>query len=283
MFSKPISDSTKRQHASILAVLESKGQIERVDGNIVLHKTLLEFLKLEIGNPNTRKNYLGAVLRAATTTPPEELKPYVELYKTTTSWLKRQSISQTLPAHRVEKMLSWSSVLGLKAKAETELVPEDYLIYCLYTMNPPVRADYANMEVIKSWSKTRREDTTRNYLLLHGKSGEFIFNVYKDSVNKGQVRVKLSPALFAVVKSHARVGTPLLPSITTPTMLSKRVIQIMEKLSGKQMGIGLLRHSYITSYLSSDHPVRIVEKMETARKMMHSYVQQEQYHVIESD
>ena len=281
MFSKPISDSTKRQHASILAVLESKGQIERVDGNIVLHKTLLEFLKLEIGNPNTRKNYLGAVLRAATTTPPEELKPYVDLYKTTTDWLRGQRVSQTLPHHRLENMLKWSEVLQLRGKAETDLSGEDLLTYFLYTLNPPVRADYANMLVVKSWSKTRRADTTRNYLVWHDDHAYFVFNVFKTSKTYGQVKVDVSDELYAALQGRIVIGSLLLPSTKTPTMLSKRVISVMQKLCGKQMGIGLLRHSYITTFLSNR--VRLIEKMALAHSMMHSWTQQEEYHIIEND
>lgn len=276
--SSVLSDSTKKQHASILNVLEQRTQIDLSTTPITIHPTLYEHIKM-IGNPNTRKNYLNAVIRAAEGHSAETLKPYLELRKQTFDFLSKERVSQTLPHHRLENMLKWYDVIELREKAEIKLSSSDYLIYCLYTLNPPVRADYWNMTVVSSVTKKRRADKTQNYCVLHKTGGSFLFNVYKTSEKYGSVEVQMSKDLFKVVSSRVSVGERLLADVNSANALSRRVIRIFEILSGKSMGIGLLRHSCITSYLSQIH--RIVDKMEFARQMLHSWTEQEEYHIIE--
>lgn len=273
-----LSPATRRQHESILNVLEEKGHIERKDGKVIVYPCCLDYILGVVVNPGTRKNYLAALLRVATGTE-EELKPFRELQKKTHEWLNNQRIQQTLPHHRLDQMLTWAEVLGLRNKATAMLSPEEYLIYCLYTLTPPVRCDYWNMKVVKYLTEKCKTDKKWNYCAIHKNDAFFQFNVYKTSSTYGPKTFPVSDELFAVLKD--RPCGRLLETVDTANKLSKAVVSIFEKLAGKSMGIGLLRHSYITTFLSQ--PRRLVERIELAEMMFHSWTTQEEYHIIEND
>lgn len=278
---KEVSEATKRQQESVLNRLEEECQIGRSEGKVELYDTLYEYVKCRIFNPNTRKNYLAAILRATADHPEEELRRYRELAKTTHDFLNSERISQTLPRHRLDNMLPWYQVQDLKCKAKKILNDEDYLIYCLYTLHPPMRADYWNMRVVKYLTKKRKEDKENNYCILHDNEGRFIFNKFKTSDTHGQIDIPICDELYDMLKKTAKMDMPLLQTVHSANALSKRVTEIFEKLSGKTMGIGLLRHSYITTFLSTVRSLR--EKTSMAYRMGHSWFTQETYHIIEND
>lgn len=277
MSDAPLRTSSQVQHVSILNVLEKKGHIERNETGIILNPTLLDYLK-SIPNINTRKNYFSALIRAASNYPADILKPFIEEQKKVYAILRPLKKKQNLPDHRKEQMLSWEEVKKLEPKAKADLNLEEYLIYCLYTMNEPVRADYWDMPVVSRINKTIMEDKTRNYCVVQARMAYFIFNEYKTADRYGRRVIKASPELFAVLKEHAKVGENLL-SCKDSVAMGHKVTAVFMKLSGKRMGIGLLRHSRIIDFLKIKRSIK--QKEELAFKMLQSTLEQERYDIIE--
>lgn len=278
-----LSPETLRTYKSVIDKLETLEHID-FDGpnhTIRLHSTLMHYLNTHIPNPGSRKVYVSAILNEIRSWPAEAKKPYIDLNASLRKTTAQTAISQTLKEARKTNMLAWHNVLALKKKALETLTPEDFLIYCLYTLAPPVRADYAEMPVVGYYGKTHKNDIKKNYCVMHDRNGYFIFNKYKTEKKYGQLKIPIPSELYTVIKERVNVGELLLPSVSSPSTLSKRVMTIFTKLSGKAMGIGLLRHSYITTYLSTVQ--RITDKADLAMRMMHSWVTQETYHIISSD
>lgn len=278
-----LAPATLRTYRCAIHKLELAGYIDFAGENnsIQLNSTLPEYLTKEIVNQGSRKVYVSAILNEIRNWTAEQKKPYTDMAQSLRKSCSQEAVSQTLKEHRTKQMLKWFDVLALNNKAKEALSPQDYLIYCLYTLQPPVRADYANMKIIKYYSKKYKDDTTQNYCLLHKDTGKFIFNVYKTAKRYGQVIVDIDDDLLGLIQRTCTGASVLLPGVNTNNTLSKRVISIFETLAGKKMGIGLLRHSYITSYLATTH--RITDKAILAYCMMHSWVQQEAYHIISDD
>ena len=281
-YSMPLAPTTLKNYTAALSRLEKAGQLnyDGPNNTILLHSTLIEYLTKRVVNPGSRKVYIYAILNEIKDWSEEAKAPYVKIGKELSDTCAKLAVSQTLKESRAVNMLDWYNVTILYTKAKRILSPEDFLIYCLYTLNPPVRADYVNMPVIYHYGTTPRTDVTKNYCVVHNEEAYFVFNVYKTAKAYGQTIVSLDPILFEMVKDIPN-HTMLLPAITTENMLSKRVMSIFNTLANKKMGIGLLRHSFITTYLKTIR--RIIDKEAIANKMMHSWIQQEAYHIITDD
>jgi integrase len=271
----PLAATTIKNYASVINALTNLGHILPGPPPVLL-PSLLDAIK-SVENPQTRKSKLSAVLDLIRDRSEAEKKPYKDVFAIAKKACDELAKSQTLPPVRLAKMLSWSEVLALKSKAK-DLDPEDYLIYCLYTLNAPVRADYVDMLVVDKYTAKHKADVSRNYCVINKDKGYFVFNQHKTMQTYGQVIVPIHKELLEIIKETCNTDDDLL-SQKTPGDLSQIVIRIFNKLSGKQMGIGLLRHSFISEYLLKTR--RIVDKDAIAKTMMHTYVTQETYAVID--
>ena len=290
----PPSDKTLVQYNSILRRLE---EAEITAESLVSEpEKCLTWIR-EFASPSksvgTINNFLKAVLWKLREDNMEgATEPYVLEMKKNKPSLDIQKKIQDLPEHRKEKMLSWPEVLALGEKAKKELSAENYLIYCLYTMMPPLRADYSEIVVRKS-RNTISCHTNHLIALQDTKKYQFVLNRYKTAETYGTVCLDIPEPLAKIIKEWllSRVPTPengkkkQIPysspflEVNTPNALTKRVRSIFKQLCGKEMGIGLLRHSYIQHFLSVKRT--LLEREEIAKKMLHSAVVQELYDVIE--
>ena len=155
---------------------------------------------------------------------------------------------------------------------------KDYLIASLYTLQPPVRADYGQIEIFGKRSLVRKG----NELIWGQKSKPpyFVFRVYKTAKTYGTVEVKVSPALAEVITQwFAHLGN-------TPKYLLGRAVEPADLLplithafrsTKKDIGVNLLRHAWITEFMKT--PRTIKEREELALKMHHDISTQERYSV----
>jgi integrase len=218
--------------------------------------------------------------------PGTKLNPYEIARDKLKVELQKLFESQDLPETKKENMLEWSEVLALKEGAKEKLYDLEYVIYCLYTLLPPVRADYVVLIIKKRLTKTLNKD--HNYLITpkDKTKWKFVFNHYKTSKAYGQTIIDIPSELVTIISNYigddVKDGTILFEdTIKTPNALSKKVVSIFKKLSNKIMGITLLRHSFITDYYKDGISRRISERKEISRMMMHSYVAQESYKICE--
>lgn len=170
----------------------------------------------------------------------------------------------------------------LAAKGQkTDADWRDYLIASLYTLQPPVRADYGQIEVFGRRSLSRKGNE-----LIWGQKNKppyFVFRVYKTAKTYGTVEVKVSPALVEVITGwFAQSGNAMFP----PKYLLGRAVEPADLLpliahafrsTKKDIGVNLLRHAYITEFMKT--PRTIKEREELAMKMLHDKDTQEKYAV----
>ena len=178
-----------------------------------------------------------------------------------------------------ELMAVQERLAAKQEKSDTDW--KDYLIASLYTLQPPVRADYGQVQVFKKRSLSR----TGNELIWGQKSKPpyFVFRVYKTAKTYGAVEVKVAPALVKVIEDwFVHLGNNADP----PKYLLGRAVEPADLLplishafrsTKKEIGVNLLRHAYITEFMKT--PRTIKEREELAMKMLHDKETQEKYAV----
>jgi hypothetical protein len=202
---------------------------------------------------------------------------------------KESSKSQVLSEKQKPNFVPFPELMAVQErlaakgmKSDTDW--KDYLIASLYTLQPPVRADYGRVEVFKKRSLSR----TGNELIWGQKSKPpyFVFRVYKTAKTYGTVEVRVAPALVKVIEewfAHLRSAPG---SANYPKYLLGRAVEPADLLplishafrsTKKVIGVNLLRHAYITEFMKT--PRTIKEREELAMKMLHDKETQEKYAV----
>lgn len=187
---------------------------------------------------------------------------------------------QELTEKQVENFVPYSRLLAVQKELAAIPIKTDeqwrrYLVASLYTLQPPVRADYGEMKLFGA----RREGREGNEYVYRGKPA-FIFREYKTKEAYGTVEVPVSPALKVVLDEWiAHNGGPpkyLLGEKISPNNLLIEIAKTFAS-TGKHVGINLLRHAYIQEHLP---PIATnkKKKAELATKMLHSEDRQMKYY-----
>jgi hypothetical protein len=193
--------------------------------------------------------------------------------------------SQSLSDDRKAKYMDWDDVMICQAKAkqmyEAGLMNlADYLLICLYTLQPPVRADYSEMRIVKSLNSTKKEN---NYAEVCGDIVFFEFRVYKTCKTYGVVSLKANSTVSELIKKKKAESFSKICYVSSlsRTKMSERLSEIFVKCGGKPITITLLRHSYITAFYKENPNPSITVKKDLAKKMLHSRFVQEVYNVLD--
>ena len=220
----------------------------------------------------------------------------------------KQTISQELTPSQLALYMPYPDLLALAAKAnsavdwEKETYTDNLLYYtiiALYVYQPPVRADYWDMEIIEYYpendykhltslddkvlqridsdTKYAQEDRkNKNSCYITPTDTYFVFNNYKTAKTYGQVIVKAEFIIHNLLRHiHFNLKKWEVLPIKTPNSLVKYVKLAFESVGGKPTTIGLLRHAYIVEFYKKNPT--IVQKDMLARKMLHSRSIQECY------
>ena len=163
----------------------------------------------------------------------------------------------------------------------------DFVIVSLYTLHPPVRLDYCNMDVYLN-DEDIPESQTNNYVCMFPDSGQgyFAFLKYKTYKTHGVQTIQIDDKLHAILTEWLSVnnGPHLLCTYSknkdvykslSENSLSKRLARIFELHFGRLASVNILRHSFISYQSRNDQP--IMEKRENARKMLHTSLEADEY------
>lgn len=160
----------------------------------------------------------------------------------------------------------------------------NYVILSLYTLHPPVRADYAMMKVFVDESLVP-PNFTDNYCVLQT-NPRFVFQKYKTSKTGGINIVPMDSHLHQIliqwmglnhsdyllttyVASH-NIFKPI-----SENALVKRIISLFTRHKNKPVSINTLRHSFVSFMYRYDQTLK--DKKSNADKMMHSTSMAEKY------
>jgi hypothetical protein len=230
--------------------------------------SLFKFFAETKQGESSQKLYLSAIKSQTSAPFPKVLQDKInELYKNQNEKATEQKLSTKQEAKYVpfnELVAKWNSLKGVKGGER------DYLIASLYTLQMPVRADYGDMKVFKSYDKKR----TGNEFIFK-KKPEFIFREYKTAKTYGEVRIPVSLAMLNVIKEYfAHLGhTPMY--LLGDELTSSGFAGAVERVFG--VGVSLIRHAFITMIFPSLKTIG--EKQLVAERMLHSRTLQEQYNL----
>lgn len=273
---RPLSDASKKKYdQAIKRIEDAKLDIETQP------KEVVEWIKTKGGNSaqivyySAIKYFLGKLDKPFPM--PHEYQDEIDRLAGVQNVASK---SQELTSKQVSNFVPFTELLAVQQRLaakedKTDADWKDYLIASLYTLQPPVRADYGSVRVVGKRSSKREG----NELLWGLKSGDsFVFRDYKTKGTYGIVEVRVSPALHAIIEewfAHLgkTPGTLLGRSITSNDLLG--LIQHAFRSTKKTIGINLLRHAYIKHHFPGLTSIK--QKEELAMKMLHSKDKQEEY------
>tara|TARA_R110000868_G_scaffold411613_1_gene705902 strand:+ start:84 stop:980 length:897 start_codon:yes stop_codon:yes gene_type:complete len=197
---------------------------------------------------------------------------------------KEEQKNQELSEKQVSNFVPYTDLLAVQQRLgakedKSDADWKDYLIASLYTLTPPVRADYGDVRVVKKRAPDDSKTRTGNELVWGQKGGDyFVFREYKTKGKYGTVEVRVPPALRDVIDgwfTHlGKTPSTLLGRPVTPNDLLNYINRAFRSTK-KDIGINLLRHAYIKHHFPQLTTIK--QKEELALKMLHSKDKQEEY------
>ena len=272
---------------------------------------VIAHLKEAHPSPNSQRVYLSAIMWKVSDDPPVWLK-YKEYFDKLRVSADAQATSQSISEAKSENYLPWEKIEEAREDAmiDTVICPkklsnEDYLMMALYILIPPVRNDYAEMVVCFGFEKI--PPIPGNYLLIWdipnlgldiSAKMKFVFGDYKTFKTYGikEFMIEDDRLKCALIKHldernikvrernapQSQYQTCMTLFNTTKDAFAKKLQSLFERYAGKPVGIDLLRRAYITKFIDEENP-SIARKKEIAERMLHSYVVQEIYRIVDSD
>ena len=253
------SQNTQRTYLiSIVGVYKAMGIKDNTKHYKIYHERMMQLNK-------------KASLEQASGKPSETLKE---------EWVKWDEVVKTYEKYK-KQFDEISGKLPTKHEWDDILLPT--MILALYVLNPPRRSeDYTEAYIVKQ----KKEDKTKNYLILSDK--KFYFNVFKTSKTapEAEKTLEIPQKLMAVINKYIKYHPKLNSKITNTTEerflikfngkpLNKinGMTKELNKIFGKKVSSGMLRHSYLT-----DKYFVVSEKMKKdALAMGHSTATQRTY------
>jgi integrase len=162
------------------------------------------------------------------------------------------------------------------------------LIFCLYCLMPPARiGNYLDSKVIRD--NADNLPSTHNYIIIKNMDNNptfyFVFNKFKTAKSLGTQmfkveNIKLIALLHRYFKYHNKDGEYFLMSRgkeLTQSNLTNILKKVSQDLTEKNLSCNMLRHIYITHFLSENPTLR--QKLEIAGAMGQTYIpnQQDKY------
>jgi hypothetical protein len=254
--------------------------------------------KLEKLKLTTKRNYLSSILVILRAYNKKSFQKVLDKYKKLLATLNEEYTNKIDSHEKSEKQKdNWMELSELKKglklykkeisdrdikdkqnlnKKDLDLL-QKYLIVALYTTQPPVRLNYANMKIINS---VKDVEPNKNYLLVKGRNSKsFIFQEYKTSKTNGRVDKIVPKELNSILNFYLKYnkskyllndakGNPI-----TANGLGKLITSSF-KFTDKKVTLNLLRHIYISSKIDLD---AIKAQKQMAKDMHHSVEMSEDY------
>ena len=172
--------------------------------------------------------------------------------------------------------IRWEEILEC---GERFTEPEEMLIFALYTLLPPQRADFGDVQFVAS--RARATDDDGNYYAR--KEGAFIFRAYKSAGRYGEKVIRAPPQLrkmlAALPKEQRHVlqnydGAPL-----SANTLSQKVKRAFARACNKHVTINTLRRAWAAKSMRGNPTEE--EVAEAAAALDHSITTHRAYAFLE--
>ena len=301
-----LKDSSLQMYLRNLAKINKDNDIADLYNVSTLEDTELVNEYLSTKKENTQKNYLASIVVILMAY--KKKKSLIDFYRNKMEILGNTIKEFTSKQEKTPKQMeNWADLKDLQKVVSNykkqidskELLDKDYdsltkkeqallkmwLVGSLYVLdpqnNPPLRADYGSMKILKNneYNDLSKEELKKNYLVVIGPKKKFFsLGAYKTEgkfgVQQIQVGTKLNNVINKYLMNYGReyLITDSQDKPMTDNQLSKFVIKTFSPTK-KNVGISLLRHIVISHLF----PPQTKDKEELASKMLHSKNQQNEY------
>ena len=276
------------------------------DGNDIKNIDFLKdyeniILKLSSKKNNTKKNYLNAIIITLKALKGNE--GLIEQYEVLRDKYQKE-YNDIMSAHsktdtQEKNWITWETYLSMIEKVyetvksfekntewtETQLLKyQEYLLLNLYRVSP-LRHDFHDMAVKnhRQFNSLNKSGTKDNYIVVPANGRyKFILNDYKTSAKYKQQILEIKDIkLKKIIKLFLKHNTSGY-FIVSPTNISKAIdtnnltkvlIGLSVKYTGKRVGSSMLRHIYLTTHIGP----QLQEQAELAKMMGHSPEMQSGY------
>ena len=187
-----------------------------------------------------------------------------------------------------ENYIPYDDLVKKYKQVKDKLNWKDRLMYGLYVLQPPLRADYGDVKLILESYKTDYSDINENYFLID--KSRFIINQYKSNkvMNKdGELIHKplifdVDEEVYDLIYDSIKLGVEEFGELREyliedrygkamkPNTLSKNITRISMSIFGKHIGIQEIRTIYCSRFQLQDEDCSIETIVEDAGKMGHS-------------
>ena len=272
-----VAASTQKQYDQRIKILNDAGFTDFLKNP----ENVLAFVNSKSEKFSTRKVYISAILSTITDKTKTPLV-YRDALKEFFNLQNEKAESNELTEGQKENEMSWNDILDVQKvladeEKKTMAYHRAYLVVSLYTLNDPTRANYGDMKV-----SSLRPSGTGNELVWGGPKPYFVFREYKTAKTYGDTTIPVNPALKKVIEGWfdflGKTPEYILDVEYSNVVLSNYIRDVFRRITGKAVGINLLRHARITHELAKPKTIKV--KKELARRMMHSTGVQSQYQVI---
>ena len=270
----PLSEISKSSYAGNIA------RFKRIGINPADTTATMEYIK-SMKSLNTQKTYVVSILKWIAEDPAMESQrtfyreKVKEMNTASLEFYKDQKLSEA----EKTKYADWPYILETAKQlyADPYVGDDDKLLVALYTELAPVRVDYTNLRILRA-PPTPDEG---NYVVLRRKNPYIKLNNHK-TAKYGAIMNKLPAALKRRFMEYARDH----PTETTlfemeENAMSKRITRIFRRYSDKKIGVNILRHSFISHFLSKAPSLRDMEDL--AARMGHSVALQQLYRKMKDE
>jgi len=197
------------------------------------------------------------------------------------NWTSLESLQKVATDYKKQltKLKVWKKKEENLTREERELL-KFWLIAELYTAdpvnNPPLRADYCNMKIVKydDFINYTGEQLQHNYLVVKSSHKKFIsLGTYKTANIYGIKKIPIGKVLNKVLNAFFKLHSKeyLLYTCTGKNVLTNNAMgHLMKRVfapTGKKISINMIRHVVISEF---DTSPPITEKIAMAEKMCHS-------------
>ena len=278
------SEKTKQLYEKCLARMKAEGL------DVLKHEPVVAWLDALALSNSSKKSYLAALLSVV----PKDTELYNIYGKKMKSYsvaIKEVEQEQKANPKQEEKWLSWDDILAATEKAKPEtpsdfFALQDWVMLCLYTkMEAPLRADFAPMGV----SGLDFDDGEKgNWLKIDDTKAVIVLNEYKSFKKWGRQSFDVPEPLYHILWEWTHVHNPsgwrLVKENGEPYdegNLSQRVIRVMNRLTGKECGISMIRHAFQTQMDKGEKSIK--EKEHLARLMLHTASVAETYRFLDKE
>jgi hypothetical protein len=257
------------------------------------HMECIQWIEAQTLSINSKKAIyiaLKTTLRDAVGAAPDVLREAERAYESRMLSYRDEhnkiALTQSLSPREEQLWVEWPTIVAGLGKVHADISSiweyQDYVIYSLFVLNPPLRLDYAPMKIVYS-----RADLSgcKENALIWDENPSFYLQNYKTAAKYGKIFLDISPALQEVLKEWLELnpsGWLLMNYAGDEPMneqgLATRIKYVFALGTGKELGVSMLRHSYV-SYMRRGEML-MYDQQRMAAAMCHSGAMSQMYRKI---